>query len=649
MIVLQNAQLRVGGNLLFSELSWRIDMGDRIGLVGPNGSGKTSLLRVIVGEYTLEEGEREIAKNLKIGYLPQDSTELPRERVCDVLWQAFDSLNHMEDQMRQAMRVIESTSTEDPKYEREVKRYGVLEEKFRHGGGYSRESEAKKIMTGLGFSHEDWERPVAEFSGGWRMRVLLAKLLLEKPDILLLDEPTNHLDPESLAWFEQYLMNSEAGLVIVSHDRYFLDRLTTEIAEIDMGKFRLFKGNYSAYKVKKEELRQQLLAQKKNQDREIAHLESFIERFRAKNTKASQAQSRIKRLEKMERIEIESDSSTVAIPMPEVPRSGKEVFWLKEVGHCYGPVRALHKLNATVFRGDRIAVWGANGAGKSTLLSLMAHEMEPTEGEVKWGYNVSPAFFSQHHAELQDSPNSLIDELSNVAPPEMQSRLRDMLGAFLFRGDDVFKKVAVCSGGEKSRLALAKLLIRPINVLIMDEPLNHLDISTVEILEDALKQFAGTIIYVSHDRFFVERLSNQVWEMDRGYLRIYKGTFSDYQYAKQYQEAQQEDIGSPEETSEESNNKRNDRKEQKRREAEERNRINRLRREQEKKCEAIEKQIHEMEAEIEEIEAKLASGELIRSPNEMSKVNKRYKTLLKNKEKLYTQWEKMVESIEEVG
>ncbi len=648
MINIQNGQLRLGGNVIFSDLSWRIDIGKRIGLVGPNGAGKTSILKVLLGEYPLEEGRLESSKNLKIGYLPQDSAELPNKKVSETVWDSFEPLNRMEREIHELLQVIQTTSPDTAEHNKALQRYGVLQEEFQENGGYSRESEAKKVLIGLGFDHADWDRPVNEFSGGWRMRILLTKLLLEKPDILLLDEPTNHLDPDSLAWFEQYLMNSEAGLVIVSHDRYFLDRVVTEIAEIELKTFRIFKGNYSKYRKQKEELQEQLIAQKKNQDKEIAHLEAFVERFRAKNTKATQAQSRIKRLEKIERIEIESDPDSITIPLPEIPRSGKEVLKLDGVGHTYGDIRALYPMTAGIYRGDRIAVWGPNGAGKSTLLSLMAKEFEPTEGTVHWGYNTHTAYFSQHRADLLTSQQTAFDELSSVATSDMQSRLRDVLGAFLFKGEDVFKKVSVLSGGEKSRLALAKLLVKSVNVLIMDEPLNHLDISTTEKLEETLRNFKGTIVFVSHDRFFVDRLATMVWEMNNGRLKIYKGNFSDYEYAKQFlQESNAENTSQIDSNSADSQSStRRQRKEQKRLEAEERNRLNARKRDKERKCEKIENEINSLDEEIQSIEAKLVSGELIHSPTEMSKTNKRYKSLLKTKEKLYAEWEKILDSLE---
>ncbi|RJP25012.1 MAG: ABC transporter ATP-binding protein [Candidatus Omnitrophota bacterium] len=648
MISITEAQLRLGGNVIFFGLSWRIDIGRRIGLVGPNGAGKTSILRVLRGEITLENGRIETSKNLKIGYLPQDGAELPDQSVRDILWSAFEPLNRMEEEMHGLLHRIQNTGADTEEHEKALHRFGFLQDAFQHHGGYHRESEAKKVLLGLGFQHSDWERPVVEFSGGWRTRLLLARLLLEKPDILLLDEPTNHLDPDVLAWFEQYLHASAAGLVIVSHDRYFLDRVVTEIGEIETGRFRTFKGNYSKYREQKEILREQLLAQKRNQDREIAHLQSFIDRNRVRKDRAAQAQARMKRLEKIERIELESDQNTIAIPLPDIPRSGLDVLCLENLGHVYGDLRALHPIDATIHRGERVAVWGANGAGKSTLLSLLAREMEPTEGTVKWGYNTHVAYFSQHHAELQVSQRAVLDELSSVAPADMQTRLRDVLAAFLFRGDDVFKPVSVLSGGEKSRLALAKLLVRPVNVLIMDEPLNHLDISTTEILEETLRRFCGTIVFVSHDRFFADRLATQLWEMKCGRLRVYKGNYSDYEYAKQFERERLETNDPDADFTDNglSNLSRQQRKEQKRLEAEERNRLNAGKREKEKKCAVIEQEINEIDQEIEQIEARMASGDFVRNPTEMSKTGKRYKALLKNREKLYAQWEKILDSLE---
>lgn len=644
MIGIIDGKLQFGGRVIFAGLSWRIDIGRRIGLVGPNGAGKTTLLRILNGETTLDDGSREMSNNLRIGYLPQESAEIPRMLVRELLWQAFEPLNAMEREMNALLDDVHHIPGDSPEHHKTLHRYSELQERFQEEGGYQRESDALKVLLGLGFQHEDWERPISEFSGGWRMRILLAKLLLEKPDILLLDEPTNHLDPPSLAWFEQYILAAPAGMVIVSHDRYFLDRVVGEVAEIEQGRFRVYKGNYSEYRRQKELIREQLLAQQRNQDREIAHLESFIERFRAKNTKASQAQSRVKRLEKIERIEIAGNGPAVSIPMPETPRSGKEVLILEEMGHCYGTVRALHPFTATVFRGDRIAVWGPNGAGKSTLLSLMAQAMEPTEGIVRWGYNTHVAYFSQHQAELQESNRSAIDELSAVAPAEMQPRLRDVLAPFLFRGDDVFKPVSVLSGGEKSRLALAKLLARPVNVLIMDEPLNHLDINTVETLEETLRNFSGTLIFVSHDRYFADRLATHVWEVEAGRIECFPGTFQQFDYARQ-QRQQAENVAVLTQSQDIPN--RDTRKEQKRREAEERNRRNAQKREREKTLKNVESQIHEIEAEIGLLEKRLASGELARNPSEMAKESKRYKSLLKTKDNLYEQWEKEIGKLEE--
>lgn len=644
MISLTDAKLQFGGRILFSGLSWRIDIGKRVGLVGPNGAGKTTLLRVLTGENAFDEGALETSNNLRIGYLPQESAEIPKMLVRDVLWEAFKPLNDMEQDMNALLDVIHHTPDDSPDHEKALHRYSEMQEQFQERGGYQRESDALKVLLGLGFQHSDWERQVSEFSGGWRMRILLARLLLAQPDILLLDEPTNHLDPPSLAWFEQYILGNRAGMVIVSHDRYFLNRVVTEIAEIEQGRFRLYKGNYSEYKRQKEIIREQLFAQQRNQDREIAHLESFIERFKAKNTKASQAQSRMKRLEKIERVEIAGEGPTVSIPMPETPRSGKEVLILENLGHCYGELRALYPITTTVYRGDRIAVWGPNGAGKSTLLSLMAQTLEPSEGIVKWGYNTHVAYFSQHQAELQESNRSVIDELSAVAPVEMQSRLRDVLAPFLFRGDDVFKPVSVLSGGEKSRLALAKLLARPVNVLIMDEPLNHLDINTVETLEETLRNFSGTLIFVSHDRYFADRLASHVWEMEAGRLECFPGTFQQFDYAKQQR---QEALAIQIQNQSSATDDRESRKDQKRREAEERNKRNAQKREREKRLKSVEAEIHETESEIAQLEQRLASGELARNPTEMAKESKRYKSLLKTKEKLYEEWEIEVEKLEE--
>ncbi len=648
MISLNNARLLLGGKEIFNNLNWRIDTTQRTGLVGANGSGKTSLLRVLTGEHELDEGTVETSKNLHLGYLPQDSAEAPQGTVREWLWDAFQPLNRMEDEMARLLHEIERLEEHSDAHKKSLERYGGLQDEFTARGGYQRESDAKKVMLGLGFKHEDWERPVSEFSGGWRMRVLLARLLLQRPDIYLLDEPTNHLDPDSLAWLEDYLKSSDSGMVVVSHDRYFLDRIVTNIAEIDRKKFRTFFGNYSAYKKYKEEEKEQLIAIRKNQEKEIAHLQSFVDRFRAKSTKATQAQSRIKQIEKIDLVEIQDEAATINIPMPETPRSGKEVLAIEKVTHRYGNLTAIRDINAAIYRGDRIAVWGANGAGKSTLLSIMAKVREPSEGTVTWGYNTHISYFSQQHAELQESTNSVLEELANSAPAEMQTQLRNVLGAFLFKGDDVMKPVKVLSGGEKSRLALAKLLVHPCNVMMMDEPLNHLDISTVETLENTLHKFPGTLIFVSHDRLFAERLAQQVWELQAGHMRLFHGSFKEY-WDRKTAERQTREAKLTAQAKQDASISREDRKEQKRREAKERNQRSKIKKEIEQRHASLEEQINDIEDEMKQLETQMVDEQVLKDPAKISEVTKRYKHIQSQKESLYIEWEDVIESLENIS
>lgn len=655
MLQISGGELWLGGKPVLEDITLRLECGEHVGLVGPNGSGKTSLLRILTGEYPLDRGEVNRANSIRVGYLPQDAAEAPHETVQEWLWQAFEPLNQMEREMERLLEESHALPQDSPEHQRCLERYSTHQERFQEQGGYTRESDAKKVLLGLGFTNQDWERPVSEFSGGWRMRVFLARLLLEKPDILLMDEPTNHLDPPSLHWLEQHLKDSASGVLIVSHDRYFLDRIVTSILAIENRQLNRYQGNYTDYKRLRETQLEQLLALQRNQDREIAHLQKFVDRFRAKATKARQAQSRVKRIEKIDRVEIEEEAPVISIPMPTTPRSGHEVLSLQSVEHCYGDVRALHPVEASIYRGDRIAVWGANGAGKSTLLSIMAKAFEPTQGTVTWGHNTHIAYFSQQHAELQESTRSLYDEVSAVAPPDMQQRLRDVLAAFLFRGDDVFKPVSVLSGGEKSRVALAKLLVHPCNVFILDEPLNHLDMQTVETLEQTLRDFTGTMIFVSHDRFFADRLANQIWEMHEGRLRIYKGNFKDYEYVKDQESADEAEtvttINTPSEPddSTESSMSRQARKEQKRREAEERNRLAGVRKEKETRYAAIEEQILSVEDEISEIEQKMSDPETVRDGDAMAQLNRRYKKVKEEKEVLEVEWESIVEELEAIS
>jgi ATP-binding cassette subfamily F protein 3 len=532
MITLNHVQKQFGGRVLFRDCSLQIGVRDRIGLIGPNGSGKTTLFRMILGEESIDGGEVLIAKGVKMGYLPQEVISLKGDTVLGEILKSMSTITSLQDKMK--ILEEELSSINDPKaQEKLAKEYGKLHERYTLLGGYGLEAEAKQILNGLGFREMDFNRLTDELSGGWLMRIALAKILLQSPDLLLLDEPTNHLDLASLIWLENFLTSYPGAIVIVSHDRVFLNHLIDRLAEIEGEKIDLYYGDYDRYLEEKEGRREILEATYKTQQKKIEQTERFIERFRAKNTKSSQVQSRIKMLDKIERIELPKERRDIRFEFPAPKRSGHRVIEVKNLHKNYGKTSVYQGIDLTLFRGDKVALVGPNGAGKSTLLKILAGVLDYDRGEVVPGKDVTRAYFAQHQFDLLRPENTVYEELLSIATDESQTQLRTLLGTFLFSGDDIEKKVSVLSGGEKSRLVLAKMLLKPANLLLLDEPTSHLDIASRNVLEMALKQFQGTVCLITHDRHLINQIATKVIEIDQGIPNVYIGNYDDYLYKKQ--------------------------------------------------------------------------------------------------------------------
>jgi ATP-binding cassette subfamily F protein 3 len=535
MIHLSSAGKRFGAKTLFEGLNWVVAPGDRVGLVGGNGTGKSTLLKVLAGLETLDEGSISAGKGITTGYLPQDGLALSGRTVLEECLSAFSDLLDIEKEMETLTHRMAVIAPESEEYQQVADRYHRIETEFQRRDGYSLEAQASAVLNGLGFSREDANRPTEEFSGGWQMRLGLAKLLLIKPNLLLLDEPTNHLDLEARNWLEQYLQSYPFAFVLVSHDRYFLDVTVNKILEIWNRRTYFYTGNYDRYLTQKEERRAQLEAAYRTQQERIQHLDAFISRFRYQATKAKQVQSRIKELDKMERIELPTEERTIHFTFPQPRASGRMVAEFRDVAKSYGTKPVFENVSFVVNRGDRIALVGVNGAGKSTLIKLLAGAETATAGEFRLGHNVEVDYFAQDQYKALDPTARLLDDLSSVAPTALsdQTRLRTLLGCFLFSDDEVFKRIGVLSGGERNRYALARMLIQPPNFLLLDEPTNHLDLQAKDVLLEALRKFTGTVVFVSHDRYFIDKLATRVFEIEAGKLQDYPGNYEDYLWQKE--------------------------------------------------------------------------------------------------------------------
>ena len=525
MIAIDNLTVSFGGWTLFDHISFMINPKDRIGLVGKNGAGKTTLLRIITGEQQPTSGAVTVTGDCTIGYLPQQMKVADTTTLLDETAKAFDQVLSLEAEIEHiTAQLAERTDYHSDEYERLMHRLNDCNDRYHILGGETRDADIEKTLLGLGFKREDFDRPTSQFSGGWRMRIELAKILLRRPSIFLLDEPTNHLDIESIQWLEEYLRNYQGAVVLISHDRAFLDNVTTRTIEISLGRAYDYKVPYSKYVELRRERREQQMAAYENQQRMIEKTEEFIERFRYKPTKSNQVQSRIKQLERLERIEIdEEDLSRLNIKFPPAPRSGQIVAEVKDVGKAFGEKRIFSGANFTIERGQKIALVGRNGEGKTTFARMLVGELQPTEGTIRLGANINIGYYAQNQEDLMDGEITVYDTLDRVAVGDIRTRLRDILGAFLFHGEDVDKKVKVLSGGERARLAMARMMLEPHNLLVMDEPTNHMDMRSKDILKDALCKYDGTAVIVSHDREFLDGMVDKVFEFRDGKVREYLG------------------------------------------------------------------------------------------------------------------------------
>jgi ATP-binding cassette subfamily F protein 3 len=647
---LQNVTFEFGARTIVEEATWHIHPGERIGLIGYNGTGKSTLLKVIVGEYVPSGGTVERSRNTSIGYLHQDLLSFDTsESIQEVAMHAFDRVKAIEKELDDITKKLETDTSDEI-----LHLYSEKLHEFEEAGGYTVEHRTAEVLQGLGFGNEDLQRPYREFSGGWRMRVLLAKMILQQPDLLLLDEPTNHLDLPSIEWLEKYLQHYKGAVVIVSHDRYFLNRMVKKIVELYQRELHFYNGNYSFYeKEKKERIELQQRAYENQQDY-IRQQERFIERFKAKASKAAQAQSAMKRLDKLDKIEdaeIERPNLKINFNIDKTP--GKVLVELKNVTKRFGPNTILENTSAEIERGDKIALIGANGKGKSTLLRVISGS-EPIEGERRWGHNIDEAFYAQHQLEALNINNNVLDEMKEAGSQKTDLELRTILGCFLFSGDEVDKKIRVLSGGEKARVALAKTMISKANFLLLDEPTNHLDIHSTELLIDALNRYEGSFVLVSHDRYFIAKTANKIWEIVNHEIKEFKGGYEEWVEWKARMAARAADERKAATT--------DDRKEKKKEEpkpaapvvpvAPPKTAINKEAQKelqkQQKLFQQLEKQLADLNVQKAGLEAKLAAPDIYANPEEFKKTEASYKSITQQINTTTKQYEEVFEKIMEL-
>ncbi len=659
MLQLINVSLSFGGQQVFRGLNWRVRNGDRVGLVGPNGAGKTTLFRLITEQLEPDSGSLQRGRGVTIGYLPQEGIEVAGRTLFVETRSALPQLTDIQTELSEIHTALEQNNGDEEEHTELLARYGELQHRFEELGGFRADAEVAKVLNGLGFREDQFEQPTETFSGGWQMRIALAKLLLQQPDVLLLDEPTNHLDLDSLLWLEGYLHSYHGSIVLISHDREFLDRMATRIAALHRWALSEYVGNYSAFERQFEREVEAYQKAYTEQQEEIERIKKFVDTFRYNARKASQVQSRIKQLEKMELLEPpQSVPKGVRFHFPATHRSGRVVLELQGAAKQYGDLQVFRELNLIIERGDRIALVGVNGAGKSTLSRILAGVEDSTTGERRLGYNVSLDYYAQQQAERLQGENTVYQEISRDARTEVVPELRTLLGAFLFSGDAIEKRVAVLSGGEKSRLALAKMLLQPSNVLILDEPTNHLDIRTKDVLREALLQFGGAFVIVSHDRYFLKGLVTKVLEMRDGQLIVYPGSFDEF---LQWKERQEETLSPGASTDvqgrgartitkdqqtaaevlaviEEAKRGKNAYAQQKAARAE--------RQRREKRLSELEKQIAGFEERKNALEAMMADGALFSDPQRAKDLTAEYETLKHKLEEHYTAWSALAEEME---
>lgn len=634
MLNIHNLSVAFGGEYLFEEIAFRLNGGDRVGLIGKNGAGKSTLLKLLAKEMAPDEGTIAMEKDIKIGFLKQDIDFEQGRTVLDESYQAFAEIKSLESKLEEINTALaERTDYESDSYHQLMVDLNDVTHHYEILGGYNYQGDTEKVLLGLGFKRADFNKLTDTFSGGWRMRIELAKLLLQNNDVLLLDEPTNHLDIESIIWLEQFLKSYPGAVVIVSHDKMFLDNVTNRTIEISLGRIYDYPKPYSKFLELRSEIKEQQLSAQKNQEKQIAQTERLIEKFRAKSSKASMAQSLIKKLDKMERIEVdEEDNSVMNVRFPVSVNPGKVVVELDNLSKSYGKNEVLRDIDLLVERGSKTAFVGQNGQGKTTLAKIIVGELDHT-GDVKIGHNVQLGYFAQNQAEYLDGNKTILDTMTDAANEKNRSKVRDILGSFLFRGDEVEKYVKVLSGGERNRLALAKMLLQPFNVLIMDEPTNHLDIKSKNVLKQALQNFEGTLILVSHDRDFLQGLTNRVYEFKDGNIKEYLGDIDFYLEQRKAEDFRKIEKGEKKvEAKVQAEEKESDYHTQKKQKSL-KNRLS-----------GVEKKISELEKEISEIDHELLMDydKTIAKPNFFDNYQKKKKNL----ESLMEDWEKLSHDLE---
>ena len=645
MIYLQNLKKQFGPKVLFDDISFHLRPKERVGLVGENGTGKTTLLRAIINRVGLDSGKIVLRKGARAALLEQEL-----ERAGGTVLERVVHGDSLFSEVTREMERLEKDSEYHQRAPEEwSRRYGHLQHEFERLGGYQRESRAKTILLGLAFKPDQLDQPLEQFSGGWRMRVELARLLLQNPEVLLLDEPTNHLDLQTVIWLESFLNNYDGSILLISHDRRFLNALVSRIVELDRGQLTVYTGNYDTYEQLKEDRIAQLEAQAASQSRRVGQVERFIERFRAKNTKATQVKSKIKMLEKMGKIETFQQTKAIRFRFPQPKRTGRLVTEFKNVCKRYGDVTVYRDFSILLERGFKVALVGENGAGKSTFLKLLAGVIDYQEGEIKLGTNVTRAYFAQHLIEILDGSHTVLESLEQDAGHLLRTVKQNILGAFLFSGDDVLKKVSVLSGGERSRLSLARILASPASLLLLDEPTNHLDMRSCEMLAAALADYEGTLVTISHDRYFLDGIINRVWEVNAGTVKEYVGSYSDYRWAKS-REAETEAGALAESAEPEKSSASKKDKERKRQEAEARNQRYRRLKPLQDRLKEVEQKLESVMQEKQTVETQLADSSLYEDNRKSDRVATldRQTALAQEESALMAEWDQLSEQIEDI-
>jgi len=651
MLSVNHLDIRYGEKHLFRDVSAVVYPGDRIGLIGVNGTGKTTLVKIMAGESETDDGIVNRSKLYSVAYLPQEAGVLSSERTLyDEAEQSFGTVLALQEEAEKLNGLLSRTSPGNDDFNLLLERQGEIQHRLDDSDIYTIRTRVETILHGLGFSSDDLQMPVSSFSGGWVMRLLLAKMLLAAPSLLLLDEPTNHLDLESLTWLENFLQSYQGAMVIISHDRAFLDRTINQTWELSLGRLTVYKGNYSFFVTEKEERRRIEKASYTNQQAHVRQTMRFVERFRAKSTKARQAQSKLKQLDKLDLIELSEDEQKVRFSFPAAPHSGRDVLMLEGISKTYGDKEVFKTVDLQLQRGDKVAIVGVNGAGKSTLLKIMSGQLVPESGARRLGSGVQITYFGQHQAQELSPGYTVLETMSHGSEDLTITRMRSLLGAFLFRGEDVDKKVSVLSGGEKSRLALARMIATPANCMLLDEPTNHLDMSSQEVLQEAMRQYSGTIVVVSHNRYFLDRFVNKVIEVKNGFVTLHDGNVADYLYhrdlliSRQMEKKKEEETLSPSTTESSSDNK----KEKRRKEA-----LRRQKRQQRagswlKKLAEAEKKVESLELQKEQLEATLADPELYQDQDGWSSASREYDECRRRIDRWMGRWEEAQTRIDEI-